>query len=168
MKYYIKISVLGFLFPFIAFAHGTGASVEKTVGDYFIDVGYSPTEIRAGEAVRFDFSLSSETTNEEVLFQNIWLRIMKDNQTVFAGGLSRARFGLTGITYTFHEKGGYEIFLRFESEDETIVETSFPFTVQSGGENPTATVFSLNSLFILLAGAVLGWLATLLGKRKKY
>ena len=56
-------SKLNFLFlllylagcPFFAIAHQTGASWEKVVEGYKVDVGYDPTTFVAGQSQRFDF-----------------------------------------------------------------------------------------------------------------
>ena len=152
--------------PFVL-AHGVGSSIEKTVGDYLVDVGYSPDEVKEGEAVQFDFSLWNNALDQEEPFTDIWVRISQSNKTVFAGGIVKPGFGPTGITYVFPERGEYEIMLRFQNNESSLVETSFPITAEVGGETTGGNTFFSTNLFVtLLVGIVLGWLIALIITRK--
>lgn len=148
-------------------AHSEGASFEQVVGDYLIDVGYDPEEITAGEPVRFDFELQDSSNEKETNFTNIWVRIEQGNKAFFAGSIARARFGLTGILYTFGEKGDYELFVRFEDDNGAIVETFFPVTVKNGSEENEGSDGYTDIFLALLGGLALGILVSLMIKRKK-
>ena len=144
------------LVPKYVLAHATGESLEKTVGEYVVDIGYNPTIIEVGSPIVLDFNLLLSETGENVLFTDIWARIVKQNKTVFASGIHKPTFGGTTMVYTFPEAGEYELMLRFQEEGNKIVEASFPLTVESmpgAGPNPFPWV-----LLGVLAGAVAGFL----------
>jgi len=133
-------------------AHSAGASIEKTIDNYLVDIGYSPEEPITGEPVRFDFALSDKPTEEEIDFTNIWVRIEEGNKSLFAGSIDKARFGLTGFLYAFPESGEYQIFSRFENNEGPIAETSFPFSIEAGPDEEKNGDF----MPIILSGFALG------------
>ncbi len=158
----IAVAVSGFLFTTQSvFAHGEGASIEKEVGNYFIDIGYDPEKPETGVPVRLDFELSDKVSGAATVFSSVWVRIEKEKQTAFASGIHRSEFGKTGLLYTFGESGTYTISARFQNNEDTIAETSFSLAVSealsSGGKSSTPDTSVLWGVFWLLAGAVLGF-----------
>lgn len=150
-------------------AHGVGESLEKVVGEYLVDVGYDVLELRAGEPVRFDFTLWASDESEEVPFSDVWLRVSRGNTLVLAGGLHKPRFGKTGITYIFPEEGEYTLFVRFQNGDESLVETSFPLTVEEGNESASnASPVSKDLIIGAGIGLVVGSLVTFLLRRRHH
>lgn len=154
------------IFPIVLYAHGTGASLEKQIGAYTVDVGYSPPLIEVDDPVRFDFNLIKSDDRADVAFTDIWVRIEERNSVVFAGGIHKARLGETGMSYVFPGEGEYTLFVRFQNEGDSLAETSFPLIVEKGvgfGEEG----FSLSpQLFIgVIGGLIIGLLPSLL-KRK--
>lgn len=149
-------------------AHEAGKSLEKVVGEYLVDIGYDVLdELRAKESIRFDFSLWTSDRNEEIPFTDIWLRISQNNKAVFAGGIQNPRFGLAGITYAFPDKGEYTLFIRFQNGDESLVEASFPLTVEKGNESASnASPVSKELLIGVGIGLVVGSLITFLLRRR--
>lgn len=128
--YIMGISLCSFsLFVSTVLAHGDGASFEKEVGNYSIDIGYDPENPEAGEPARFDFKLFDKSSGAVVAFSDVWVRIEKEKNTVFATGIHNPEFGKAGLLYSFPEAGTYTIFARFENGDKTIVETSFDLDV---------------------------------------
>lgn len=115
----------------VAFAHVTGSSWEQVYGDYKVDVGYDPADFIVGQPQRLDFNVVKEQSLEDVPFEDVWVRISQGSKTIFASGLHKPSLGKTGMTFTFPEAGGYELSARFEKESGTIVEATFPFTVQA-------------------------------------
>ena len=154
----IALAVLSFVG--IATAHGIGASLEQAVGTYRVDVGYEPEERRVQETVRLDFSLLNEETKASVPFTSVWVRMIRSSETVFAGGIAKASFGPTGLTYAFPAAGAYELSVRFQNGDETIAETSFPLAVAAAEATARPAIsFDIMSALIGLAVGALGvWL----------
>ena len=143
-----------FLFTNPILAHGGGESLEKVVGEYKVDIGYDPATLEAGSRSSFDFDLILNETGERSEFSDIWLRIMKGKQTVFASGVHKPSFGNTTMVYTFAEGGEYSLDVRFQNEGGKIAEASFPLTVQS---TPSATGLGSGISFLWLAiGAAMG------------
>ena len=144
-----------------AHAHGIGQSLEKTVGEYFIDVGYNTLTIEEDQSVRFDFDLMLNETREGVLFTDIWVRIMQGRQLVFAGSIKKADFGKTGISFTFPKSGEYELTTRFQKDGETLVEAPFSLTVERETvlttEDARTSRFSPETLVAALIGLILGF-----------
>ncbi len=158
----ITVTVSVFLFTTQSvFAHGEGVSVEKEVGNYFIDIGYDSEVPETGTPVRLDFELSDKTSGATVVFSSVWVRIEKEKQTVFASGIHRPEFGKTGLMYTFGEPGTYTISARFQNNEDNIAETSFPLTV-SGALSPVGKYSTLDTsvlwgVFGLIMGVVLSF-----------
>jgi len=129
------------VFPFISHAHATGVSIERQVGDYLIDIGYDPQNPASGETIRFDFNVYVRGKTEGVPFSNIWVRIETKDGLVFAGGIAKSTFGLTGLTLSLPRPGEYTISVRFNQGDETIVETSVPLLVLDGEAGKYSTLY---------------------------
>ena len=145
---------VSFLFANPALAHGGGESLEKVVNAYKIDIGYDSVTIEAAKPLFFDFDLVFNESGEGSEFSDIWVRIAKGKQTVFAGGIHKPSFGNTTMVYTFSEGGEYDLNVRFQNEGEEIVEASFPLAVQSASN---AADSGLGISFLWLAiGAAMG------------
>ena len=66
-KIWLILSVVIIALPSLnLIAHGSGASFEKVVGEYLIDVGYEPAERIEGDSQRFDFNVYNENNKKEV------------------------------------------------------------------------------------------------------
>lgn len=141
---------------FYAHAHGTGASFEKEINGYLIDVGYDPVILAAQEQQRFDFGVSKKGSTEAVDFTDIWVRIApKERGIIFASGIHRPDFGLPGMTFTFPRAGEYELTVRFQKNGNVIAETSFPLTVETG-EAGTPAASRMGTIVSLGIGIILG------------
>ncbi len=143
------------------FAHGSGGSFEKGIGNYLIDIGYDPEKPETGVPVRLDFELFDKILSADAPFSNVWVLIEKEKQTVFTSSIHRPEFGKTGLLYTFGEPGTYTISARFQNNEDNIVETSFPLDVLSAspldGKSSESDTSFLWGVFGLLVGAVLGF-----------
>ncbi len=120
---------LSIFFPAITNAHTSGASIEKVVGNYLLDVGFTPEFLFEDTQIRFDFSVYDNTTKQEISFSEVWVRIEKEGKLLFAGGLNKARFGATGLAYNFSEGGNYKVSARFSGATSTIAEAEFDLPV---------------------------------------
>lgn len=156
MKPFVFAFVFSFaLFPFGVSAHGTGASYEAQVGDYFVDIGYSVAEPEVGEPVSFDFNLPDEHAG--VAYADVWVRIDDpDGNVVLATGVHNAAFGGPRLSYAFMEEGTYTIHARYENGPDAVVETSFPITVTPASSMPGLTEVAFLVLGVLF-GAVLAY-----------
>lgn len=111
-------------------AHTSGFSVEKEVGDFIVDLGYSNEILIENTQLRFDFILVDNKYKTPQNFSEVWVRIENDERLLFASGLGRARFGDTGMAYSFPEAGTYKISTRFSNATSTLAEAEFEFVVQ--------------------------------------
>lgn len=160
MKIILGVVILAFLSasPLLAGAHGTGASLEKEVDGYVVDVGYSPEAMFAGSPVRFDFNAYTKSDLQDVPFTDLWVKIYENQKIGFAGGVPKARLGLTGITYAFPSEGEYTLAVRFQNGDQKITEAEFPVRVEPGVNAGSSTPKWLIPGAALLVGVAAGFL----------
>lgn len=138
-------------------AHLFGASLERVVDTYFIDIGHSEEQLEVGDSVRFDFNLyQADNQTEAVPFTDIWVRISQGNTSVFAGNLHTPLLGKTGMTLQFPEPGEYQLLARFHDTDQTLVETTFDISVDPA---PVGPVLKLMQNPVVLGLLVVGGLA---------
>ena len=143
-------------------AHGTGVSIEKIVGEYLVDIGYTPEEVEEGTQVRFDFLLFENASGGEEEFTDIWVRIEKEGKLLFAGGIAKPVFGTTGLSYSFLDHGEYEVFVRYQNGKEALVETTVPFSVAEQEKTFSEKMFpgthvAMVGVICLLVGVALMW-----------
>ncbi|MEK7628862.1 MAG: hypothetical protein AAB421_05645 [Patescibacteria group bacterium] len=119
----------------VAEAHGAedGPSFELENNGYLVDVGYNTDMFVDDESVLFQFDLLNKEGARQK-FHDVWVRIVSDRQTAFAGGVSNSDFGGARITYVFPNPGTYTLSVRYQTKDgDALSEASFPITVVSGG-----------------------------------
>lgn len=139
--------------------HGLGESFEQEVGDHLIDVGYTPEDFSAGASALFEFELWENEPGvayedlTPVPFDDVWVRIVADGKTVFAGGVHNAEFGGARMTYVFPEPGEYEFSVRYERGTDSIAETTFPFTVAPREGGGSFRIPAMAAVLGLLVGA---------------
>ncbi len=125
------------VFPLTAHAHTTGASWNITSGPYTVDLGYNPLTFIAGEYASFDFLLwkGPANTGEQTDYAQVWVRIIRDKNTLLATGILHQTYGPTTLLYSFAEPGDYtlEASFRTESGDEIAVAT-FPLSVSPASD----------------------------------
>jgi hypothetical protein len=136
MKRKFFLSQICFLLVFVylfsvsvVFSHNFGSYWEKEVNGYRVDVGYSPDIFMEDTPVRFDFAILDPQTKQDLNFSDVWVRIEQNNRLFFAGGLGKAKFGPTGISYTFLEPNDYTLSARYSNASGTITEAEFDFTI---------------------------------------
>src|SRR3989344_1729945 len=76
----------------LAYAHSEGTSLEKQVGDYVVDIGYEPEELRTGERLLLDFNLLS-TEGSPVDFTSVWVRLESEGETLLATWVANPESG---------------------------------------------------------------------------
>lgn len=105
------------LVPAAASAHAFGASLEATSTPYFIDIGYDPDPIQAGRAARFEIELRDL---DRIMVQDheyVWVRILRERETILATGIHRQFFGPTTLLYTFEESGPHTIDVSYRTRE---------------------------------------------------
>jgi hypothetical protein len=128
-----------------ASAHLVGASIEKQIGDYLVDVGYNVLQPEPGQDIVFDLSLIRNAGRpdwEFADFNEVTLDARKENA---AADLPRKSSTLqvpspAYITYRFPEKGTYQLHVRFLHAGVVVAETSLPLPV---GVGPAASGMKL-------------------------
>ncbi len=145
-----------------AYAHVNGVSYEKTKDGYQIDAGYGAPAPAVGESLLMDFRLRRD--GKDVLFTDTWVKITAENgAVVFASGIHNSEFGGPRISYVFPREGKYEVSMRFENKDETLVEDSFPVTVlPASGTGIVLLGVNITSYVLVIAGIALGIIVALL------
>ncbi len=133
------------------YAHGLGASFEKTVSKYFIDIGYDPSVMTEGEQTTFSFTILTDNTKDLVEFDSVWVRIMEGRRAILATGIDAGINSAPTMIYTFPKDGEYRLFVRFEKGDDTLAEAEFPMTVVRQEEGSSEYLIPLASL----AGGIL-------------
>jgi len=161
--YFIVIALLLLFTPNMSSGHGLGVSYEETVDGYFVDVGYDPEIITTESRVRLEFDITNEETGETNEYSDLWLRINKDKQTVFAGGVHKPDFGNAGVLYTFPEDGLYEVSVRYQNNGEKLTEVKFPLNVNSVAESTSTSTLLMTGL----VGLILGGIATFILMRRR-
>ncbi len=128
---------LGFLLlPAFASAHSTGPSLEKQVGPYLVDVGYSSFDPVPGQEFLFNALLVKNpgTLNWEIAPYNrveVEIRSSDGNTEPFKEDTTLRRPIRTVFTYAFPKAGDYTFDIRFSGTGGTLAEASFPITITS-------------------------------------
>ena len=168
-----SIFIVGlFICPiFFAIAHGTGKTLEKTAGEYNIDLDYDNPELVAGESVRFNFNIWSDKDRTSAPeWTDVWVRISPAGSPgiVYAGDVHRPSFGSAGFTFVFPRSGSYEISVRYQNNDKTLTDdVTFPLTVLEG-DSVTSSNGWLNAIIGGIVGLFLGMtLKSVFNKRMK-
>lgn len=163
VSFFLLTSVALVLFPLVLSAHGDGASFEKEVDGYVVDIGYSPEEPYVGGAVSFDFGLLKDGSGVD--FSDLWVRISKEEQTVFAGGIYNATFGGARLSATFPESGEYTVSARYQNEGEEIVSAEFPLQVEPLADSDS-NGFGLMQIMYIVLGVIVGAVGVMFIKKK--
>lgn len=172
-----NVSIYVFLFfgvlavgsAFYVFAHSAGQSFEREVGEYLLDIGASNLTLRASAPIAFDFNILRKDTREPAPFTNIWLRFEDNNKLLFAGGIAKASFGRTTVTYAFPRGGAYTLAVRFQNGDDSLAEVTIPLMVEQSVASEGADVSSLKTLAAgAVGGFAIGFIAAYVLSRKKF
>lgn len=162
--FFLATLLASFSFAQIASAHTTGASFTQTSNGYTIDVGYNPISITARDYASFDFlfwkgAATSPTnpTGTPADYAQVWIRIIRDKETLLATGVMHQQYGPTTLLYSFPEAGNYTMEASFRTaEGDEIAIASIPISVApAAGQTPVGPV--LWGLLGLLAGVAAGF-----------
>ena len=155
MKYVLLILLLATA----VFAH-LDAGIDNTVDGYLVDVGYAPATPVPDQPTSFVINLLNASTSDQIYPASVWIRISNAEQVLFAASFAPVD-GNTAFTYTFSKQGNYEILTRFQSNQSTLVETTFPLRV---ARNDTSRILITSAATLIIFLLLTRWLIT---RRKK-
>ncbi len=157
--------VVFFLCASIVYAHGAGLTIESiTPEGYKTYIDVNAPVVYQNEPTRLDFEIF-DVDGKPKEFTDLWVRIEKEKATIFAGPVAKTRFGLTGFTTILPYAGQNTVFVRFQSGEKTITETSFTLGVESAedtGKNDT-----IRLILVGVGGMIIGYLGTFMLMRRK-
>ncbi len=176
---YLSLIIITFslVFTSTVSANGFGMTLDKVVGDYTANVDYDAVSgIFTGQPVQFAFQLFNKDRSRPVDFTDVWVTITPKGTNnndgyvppIFDGGIIGSGFPPAGMTFTFLAGGTYDLQLRFDKDDKTLAEATFPLKVE-GGEGKTLVVNSNNARNSLgggVVGLILGAIIVWFFKRK--
>ena len=148
MKHFI-VAICSFS-VFVAYAefaraNGFGVTLDKVVGEYTANVDYDAiTGLAAGDSTQFAFQLFNKDRSQQLDFTDVWVKIIPTNtgkpynSPIFAGGIGMPVFGPPVITFAFPKSGSYDLFVRYENKDKSLVEATFPLVVSDSGNQTVA------------------------------
>lgn len=151
------IFILTIFVPSASFAHSSGASFEKEVNGYLVDIGYDPAQFTALSPSSFDFDLIDTKSSERVDYTDVWVRINQGNQALLATGVHKQNLGGATLLHTFAEPGNYELIVRYQNNGEEIASATFPLEVlpSDEGTDPASTGYGgilIGVIVLLIVG----------------
>ncbi len=103
--------------------------IDKEVGDYTVDFGYSSEKIMEDKATLLAFTLIDKESRNLIQVDRIWVRFSEANNVIFTANLNPdLDQGL--ITFTFPTAGEYNVTARFFQDERELAETSFTLSVE--------------------------------------
>ena len=163
---FIAVLALTFLPAGITSAHLGGSSIERTVGNYFIDIGYDLSTLPvAPTPVSFDFGLRDASTKDVITFTHIEVIIRRNTKTVFHADLIAPQIGPPLMTYAVDDQGTYEMDVIYYDHDHELVRDTLPlgFTGSATGSGP---VQEIRDFFLGILTGVFLWFAGTWIKKK--
>jgi len=163
---FLVISACLLFSPGVIFAHNSGASLEKSVPPYIVDIGYDPVRPVAGDRLLFDFTLV-DTASTSIPFDYVWVRIEKDKRTILATGVTKAEYGPTSLLYAIPDdlSGEMKLFARYQKGDAALAEADFTLSI-SPKEVPLTSY--IPSGITAVSGCALGFGVALMLTRRRY
>ena len=142
-----------FLFMVSSVSAHLDAGEDKVIDAFIVDFGYSPSEPEALKPVTLAFNLVEKDSEDPIDVEKVWIRISSEEDVVFTGNFQPDN-GNVALTYTFAEKGGYEITAKFIEGEETLLETDFKVNVD---KNKKAFQRKINgSIGAIIVGFLIG------------
>ena len=141
-----KLFLLFILFSVSVNAH-LDAGIDKEVGDFIVDFGYSPEVPVKGELTSLVFNLLDKN-RDPVEFTDGWVRISKGDKVMFSGIFVSEPS--VAFTYTFPDSGEYEISTRFMNSDEFIARTDFEIMVEGDSKLIYLLIVPILTILILI------------------
>lgn len=165
LAYTIAVTAMVSLGGITASAHTVGLSWMATTSPYVIDIGYDPTEFHVGGAARFDFLLHHEHGADNASYDHVWVRVIREEQTLLAVGVRKQSLGPTTLLYQFTEPGSYTLEASFRDIDgNDLAVKAFPLTVTVGSSSSGGVS---SGLMLFVAGLCVGGLAVFVLLRRR-
>lgn len=80
----LALALFGLALPFLSQAHGIATSKQVAIGPYLLEFEYESLElVPSQEPVGYTIRLIEQQSNTDVAFDYAFVRIQKDNHTVF-------------------------------------------------------------------------------------
>jgi hypothetical protein len=168
MAFFVLI-LLFVVSPQVADGHAMGASLEKVIGAYHIDIGYDPAILMGGDRVVFDFTLLQAAASTSVPFDYVWVRLRANDQALLSTGVHKAELGPTSLLLELAEEteGDLEVYVRYQKDDETLAESEFMIPVLPY-EDPNRWHEYVIALGILVFGVCMGGFPTYWWARRRH
>lgn len=134
----------------LASAHVTGNYLERTVGEYLVDIGYDTFTILEKQTIVFNAALIKDAGSLEWDYapaDALWIQITPPHADVFRTFIPIKQPGPVNASYTFDEPGTYRLAVRFLEGETVLAETSFPLTVHSIASQTSQTKTIALTLF---------------------
>lgn len=131
MKKVFLLTLVAVLFANVAFAHETGLSFEKAVGDYVVDVGFDADIIKEAEPVQLDAVLWNKEKTQSQDYSDVFVRIQSaEEETVFASDFFKPQIGSAGAVFAFPKAGDYVMEVIFIKDEQLLAKTEFEVNVK--------------------------------------
>lgn len=152
-RLFLSVLLVSICIPSAASAHGAGASLEKEVGQYKVDIGIDPEFPMGGDRMVFDFDLLEKDATP-VTFDYAWVRLEQGGKLLFASGIRRADIGPTSLLYLLpaEAEGELAISVRYQKGERSLAEADFRLPVESREEPYVWLPLAVSALL----GAILG------------
>lgn len=165
------------LAPVPSAAHGIATSKQAVVGQYIIEFEYEAFEqVPSQEPVGYTIRLIDQKSNADVPFDYAFVRVQKDNRTVFNSHVAQApdTVGIGRFAMALPDPGRYSATLSFMKQGKTLAETSFEYasvsTRNESAPNGGLDLKNLRQIALMLTmagiGLVIGLLISSLFERK--
>ena len=154
----VSAGICVFLIPGVTSAHPTGASFNKIVGPYLIDIGYNPVypEINTREAFDFRLWQATSTTNI-VTFSDVFIQIKKDDTILLSTTSKQEDIFYPTLVFTPPVAGRLSMYVRYELNGKEITETTMPLNVVDPNDMSGLLESVLILMGVFLPGLALYW-----------
>lgn len=127
------ITGLLLLAPILIVAHSYGVTFEREAGQYFIDVGFADTSLKADVPTYFSFFIFYNETPlaRPVDITGVGVTFKKDEETILEDTIQVSPVEFAGNTYTMPSTGTYDMTVQFLSGSTVLTEQVFPVEVVS-------------------------------------
>lgn len=115
----MKRALLFFLLlPSLAWSH-LDAGVDRQAGQYFFELGWTPSTPVAGQQTAFALNIRDAKTLEATNVSSVWLRIAGKDAVAFAGTLALSG-GSSAFSFVFPQEGEWVVDAAFGGYQEKV------------------------------------------------
>ena len=155
------------------FANGFGMALDKVVGDYTANIDYDAVNgIFAGAPVQFAFQLFNKDRTQTLSFTDAWVTVSESETDssyvppVFDAGIIQTASAPAGMVFVFPKSGSYDMVIRYDNGEKSLVEATFKLDVVGGGTTESST-FSKNFFLGAFAMLIIAGLVFIFSKMLK-